>query len=84
MFTILDVYDGNYERKCGFYDSSMILVEGLMTPEEVSRFEYYLRVEYYRRKRVSIYQVALDYLKEHNFKVLPTYRCRINYSGDVE
>lgn len=85
MFTILDVYDGNYERICGFYDSSVILVEGLMTPEEVSRFEWYLRSEYFRRrKNVSIYQIAIDYLEEHSFKVLPTYKCKVNYSGGVE
>jgi hypothetical protein len=84
-YTILTLYDGSLFARCRIYDSSTILVKGVMSPEEVARLDGHLYAGYIlKRGKFNAHQTALDYLAAKGYEVLPVYHPNIDFSSARE
>ena len=82
-FTVLNVYDGWLRDRCMMYDAFILVVAGLMTPEEVSRFDSYIRAQYLLHKgKLEAHKVATEYLKGNGFNLLEPYINEIDFSSE--
>jgi hypothetical protein len=82
-FTVLNVYDGWLRERCMMYDAFILLVKGTMTPEEVARFDSYIRTQYKIHKgKLEAHKLATEYLNDHGFTVLQPYINEIDFSSE--
>jgi hypothetical protein len=82
-FTILQLYDGRLFNECGIYDSSIILVKGLIMPHEISIFDAYMRSEYVNaREKLRTQTVAINYLKKCGWEAENLPVMVIDYSSE--
>jgi hypothetical protein len=82
-YTILHLYDGKLMNECQLYDFFNILVDGVMKPHEVASFDSYIWTQYHIfGDKLKVQEVAAEYLKAHNYKILTPVITKIDFSSE--
>jgi hypothetical protein len=80
-YGIINLFDGQYYKETGFFDSWIVLVNKPTDPVHVAAIESKLVIAYRQNQRTDLRKALEKALNEYGYQELKTVIFKVDYSG---